>query len=542
MPPLPAAFVKSTGLVLVAALTCGAAPFAHRLLAQSPPAAAVEQGESPAGLPSAETADAWLPEGPPDDRPAIEHLPEVDAPAPDPGPPGDPRLPSLPPGDTYRLDLLTALQLADRANPNIGIARQAIAESLARQESARVLLLPSLTGGASYHQHTGNVQQNDGSMLWSAQQSAYFGGGAGGALGSQTIAIPAVRIIGHVGDAIFEPLAARQQVTARNFEARATFNSILLDVSVAYLDLLAAEAQLEVLRRSQIDAAAFVRVAARFAEVHQGRQADANRAKAEARLIDAQVQTALERVGVSAANLARLLTLDPSVRLQTVGGPIPTLQLVDPGLSPEQLMEIGLRQRPEVAARSAQLAEVETRLRQERSRPFFPTISLGFSAGSFGGGGDVSVPIFGDFAGRTDFDAVAYWTLQNFGAGNVARAHGRRAQTGQASWERTRTVNQVRREVAEAFAQSEAARVQIDVSARRLVEAEDGFREEFLRIRGGEGLPLELLDNLTRAIAARQTMVTSVIAYDQSQFRLFVALGQPPTMASADLRPLGPQR
>ena len=96
----------------------------------------------------------------------------------------------------------------------------------------------------------------------------------------------------------------------------------------------------------------------------------------------------------------------------------------------------------------------------------------------------------------------------------------------------------MRREVAEALAQSEAAKQQIDISEQRLIEAEDGFREEFARIRGGEGLPIELLDNLTRAIVARQTMVSTITAYNQAQFRLFVALGQPPTSACPNLQPL----
>ena len=261
-------------------------------------------------------------------------------------------------------------------------------------------------------------------MLLTTQQALYVGGGAGNALGSQTLANPAIRVFGHLGDAIFEPLAARQRVTTRRFDAGATFNSVLLNVSIAYLELMAAEAQFEVLHRSQLDAAAFVRVTRRFAEEGQGRLADFHRAKAESRLIDSQIQGANERIAVSAANLARLLSLDPAVRLKTIGGPIPVLLLVDHRLSREQLIEVALRHRPEVAAREAQIAEAETRFRQERLRPLFPTVSLGFSAGSFGGGSNTSTPSFGDFGGRTDFDAFAFWTLQNLGAGNVARRGG----------------------------------------------------------------------------------------------------------------------
>ena len=45
-----------------------------------------------------------------------------------------------------------------------------------------------------------------------------------------------------------------------------------------------------------------------------------------------------------------------------------------------------LAQRPEIAARGADVVLYETRLRQERVRPLVPTLAVGFSAGDFGGG------------------------------------------------------------------------------------------------------------------------------------------------------------
>ncbi len=433
-------------------------------------------------------------------------------------------------GDTSVIDLPTALLLADRVNPEIGISRQAIQQSLALLQGARVLLLPSLTAGTNYHLHNGNLQRPDGTILELSQQSLYYGGGAQ-AIGTQTVTYPAIRIFAHLGDAVFEPLAARQQTVVRRFDADASFNSVLLSVSTRYLGLMAAEARLEVLHESRADAGEVVRITVNFARVGQGRQADADRVKTEAILIDSQIQRAQEQVAVAAAELSQLLNLDPSTRLKTVGGPIPLLQLVDPSYRLNQLLDIALRQRPEVAARNAEIAETETRYRQERTRPLLPTISVGFSAGAFGGGSNFTNPTFGLFGGRTDFDAIAFWTVQNLGVGNGARWRGRQAQTGEAAAARVRAVNLVRREVAEAYAQVSAGRQEVNVQEKRLAAAEAGFREELNRIRGGEGLPIELLDNLTRLVAARQALVAAVAAYDQAQFRLFVALGQAPTLA-----------
>lgn len=466
----------------------------------------------------------------------LERLPQpqseftVEAvPAPQPSATGPIVVPSSGGDKRYPIDLAAALRLADRANPEIGISREAIEESLAALLRARVILLPSLTGGTNYHQHNGNLQRAGGAILGLSEQALYVGGGAQ-TVGAQTIVVPAIRVLAHVGDAIFEPLAARQQTTVRRFEAGATFNSVLLNVSTRYIELMAAEAQLEALHRSQRDAAEAVRISTNFARVGEGRQADANRMQTEASLIDSEVQHMQELAAVAAAELAQLLNLDPSVGLKTVGGPMPILQLVDPNNRLEQLIDVAVRQRPELAANNASIAEAETRYRQERMRPLLPTVSVGFSAGDFGGGSNLVVPTFGSFAGRTDFDAIAFWTLQNVGVGNAALWRGRRAQTDQAIATRTRTLNLVRRQVAEAHAQATARRQEVKVNEKRLSIAEAGYAEELRRVRGGEGLPIELFDSFTRLVAAREALVGAISAYDQAQFRLFVALGQPPPL------------
>ena len=51
-----------------------------------------------------------------------------------------------------------------------------------------------------------------------------------------------------------------------------------------------------------------------------------------------------------------------------------------------------------------------------------------------------------------------------------------------------------------------------------------------VRVRGGKGLPIELL-NGADLITRRGQLLRAIISYDEAQFQLFVALGQPPTLA-----------
>ena len=49
----------------------------------------------------------------------------------------------------------------------------------------------------------------------------------------------------------------------------------------------------------------------------------------------------------------------------------------------EALVEQAVRQRPEVTSRSAEIGAAEYRLRNERVRPWLPTISAGYSGGAY---------------------------------------------------------------------------------------------------------------------------------------------------------------
>jgi outer membrane protein TolC len=444
-----------------------------------------------------------------------------------------------PPCDQYTIDLTTALRLAEVENPLIAAARQRISEALAVQQGARALLVPSLNAGTNYHGHGGNLQRSSGRILSLSEQALYFGGGAR-TLAAESVAIPAVNITSPLTDAIFEPLAARQLVTASRFNARAATNDILLEVAEFYFELVAAEAILYVRRETVTQGSEVTRLTRAYAEAQQGRWADAERAATELSLLGREVRQAEEEVAVSAARLARRLHLDQSVRIRPDSPGLAPLTLIDPAMPLPDLIQVALRVRPELGARAADIAAAEAHHRQECYRPFLPTVWLGFSGGAFGGGSNLVTNDMGHFGGRTDFDARVYWTIQNLGAGNVALAKERWAQVGEAVGERSRTIARVRSEVTAAHAQVAAAREQLDVALRRLRSAEAGFQEDVERIRNTVGRPIEVVNSLTLLKDARAAQIRTVTEYNKAQFRLFVSLGSPPPLGQPANRPLPP--
>jgi outer membrane protein TolC len=473
--------------------------------------------QDPAAAPSLEVVDQAQ------DEP-VRHGLIPDDPMPVPAP-----LVIPPPLGQYPIDLATALRLADLANPTIGAARTMILEALALQLTARSLLVPSLNSGVSYHDHTGVLQRSSGKVLSLSEQSLYIGAGAR-AVAAESVGIPGVNILTPLTDAWFEPLAARQRLIGARFNAQATAFEVLLDVARLHIQLLGNQSILDAQRLSEYQVNEIVKITRHFAEAGQGRDSDANRAFSQWKRRRALVLKAEEEVAVTVARLANRLNLDPSVRLEAMGGPLVPIDLVNLDTPQQELLRVALQKRPDIAARNATIREAEAHRKQEISRPLLPTLWLGFSGGVFGGGSNLAPPLVGNFGGRTDFDVRLYWTLLNLGAGNLSLIKERQAQVNQATAERSKTINAARAEVSASLADALAARNEINIARRELATADLGFKEDLERSRQNLGLPIEVLNSLTLLAEARVHLIHALVHYDQAQFSLWVSLGSPPPL------------
>jgi len=321
---------------------------------------------------------------------------------------------------------------------------------------------------------------------------------------------------------------------------------MLLTVVRRYLELAMAEASLDAIHRGEDSMRIIVLATAAFASAGQGREGDFNRARTDALLLHVEEQRLQEDVAVASAELSRVLHLDPSIRLRTQPGAFEIVQLVDPDASLVSLVRLAQSARPELAARSAEIAAAEYRVRQETTRPLFPTLTVGFSGGAFGGGSnrqDLGVPsFFQTFGGRTDFDVMAVWSLQNMGIGNMALQKRSRAERDQAVAVRGLVANRIAREVGDAYARVDTARRQVQFARWRLQSAIAGAREEVERTRGGEGLPIEAINSVNLLGEAGVALVTAIGSFDLAQFELFVAVGQTPHAALPDPLKAAPSR
>ena len=271
-------------------------------------------------------------------------------------------------------------------------------------------------------------------------------------------------------------------------------------------------------------------------------------------LADVKQQVATSRYAwrIASARLTRVLRLNPSSLVAPLEPPHLQVTLISPACMIDDLIPIGLTNRPELAAHRALVQATLERLKQERLRPLLPSLVLQgrdgpgnlFTGGLFGGGRNDNLDTWG---GRFDMDMGVVWTLNNLGAGNGALVRERAAQQQAAVLELFNIQDQVAQEVVQAQAQLEA-------TATQIADAETAVKEAVITFNGNlrgitetkrAGALLILVNRPQEAVAALQQLgraydsyYVTINGYNRAQFQLYHALGFPSRILAAE-RPRG---
>lgn len=439
-------------------------------------------------------------------------------------------LPAVPPaaarGTPLPIDLPTALALTS-ANPlDIQIAAERLRAANAANDRARVMWLPNVGAGLDYYRHDGRIQDIAGTVFTTSRSSFLVGAGP-------TAVVP-------VGDAMYAPLAAKQVVRARRADVQTARNDTTLAVAEAYFTVQQARGDVagavDSLRRAEELAKMTEKVAPDLAP-----GVEVNRARAEVARRRLAVEAAHERWQVASADLTRVLRLEPGTVVEPTDEPALVVVLLDPGVSADELIPVALTNRPELAADQALIQAALVRVRQEKVRPFAPTVALrgvgsnvsGLAGGYFGGGinGDVS-----NFGGRFSFDLQAVWEVQNLGFGNRATVREREAEQRAALLQLIRTQERVAAEVVQAHAQLRSAANRLQAAADGVANAAEVAEKNVRGLVPGKrvGDQLALVFRPQEAVAAVAALdqayrdyFAAVGDHNRAQFRLYRALGHP---------------
>ncbi len=435
------------------------------------------------------------------------------------------------------INLPTALKLANVRPIDVAVASQRIELALGQLAQAQALWLPTLYLGTDYYRHDGQLQDVQGNVFGTSKSGMLLGVGP-----SAVFAL---------SDALFAPLAARQEFRARQAALQTAQNDSLLAVAEAYFNVQQARGNLAAAEDVARRAAVLVRraeVLSRQAELIPELEVVRTRALAARSL--QEVQAARERWRFSSADLTRILRLDPGAVLEPLEPPHLRVALVGSDQSVDDLIRVGLTNRPELAGQQAVVHATLERLRLEKLRPLVPSILLrGFStpvtgtlsAGLFGGGINSNLS---HFSARQDWDLQVLWELRNFGFANRALVQQRQAENRLAVLELFRTQDRVAADVQQAHAQVQSAASRLGLAELELRSALDSAERNFKALGQTKDAGNNVLILLVRpqeVVAALQALSQAYTAYygavadfDRAQFRLYHALGHPAQAVAGD--------
>jgi outer membrane protein TolC len=452
------------------------------------------------------------------------------------GPP--PALPSKPPvlpavtpaadGDKpLPINLATALQLAHVRPIDIQIAVQRIQIADAQFDRSRWLWLPTLYMGGDYYRHDGQLQDVSGNVFGTSKSSAMIGVGPS--------------MVFSLSEAILAPLAARQELQARQAGLQVAQNDTVLAVAEAYFRVQQARGDLagavDTVRRAED-------LERRTEKLAPGLipPAEASRAKVELARRQQALETARERWRSASADLARLLRLESTALVEPLEAPHLKMTLVSTDTALDELVPIALLNRPELAAQKALVQATLERLRQEKYRPLIPSVLLRGSStpvvgtlatGYFGGGTNGHI---GNSSWRSDFDVQVLWDLPNLGVGSITKIRERRAENEIAALKLFQLQDRVAAEVVQAHAQAVAADERLKRAETGLRYAVDSYEKNVAvlaetRKVGEVDLlivrPQEVLSALQALAQAYSDFYAASADRTIAQFRLYRALGHP---------------
>jgi len=424
------------------------------------------------------------------------------------------------------INLPTALRLVNARTMDIAIASKRIQQAHAQFEQAKYSWVPTLTIGADYLRHDGRSQDIQGGVI-EPSRSAFMAG-----LGLNAVFTPS--------DAIFAPLAAKQVMRARVADLDVAENNMLLAVAEAYFNVQQARGEYV---GAEVAAAHGEELVKRAEKLAEGLvpPVEAVRARTELARRKQTARLAQERWQLASAELIRLLRLEPTAVIDPAEPPHLRVSLVDLNETIDNLITVGLRNRPELASQQALVEATLQRLRQEKIRPLIPSLVLrgagtsppaSLTGGVFGAGNDA----LSKYGPRADVGLQAVWTFEGFGLVNRGKIRERRADNEVAMLELFRLQDRIAAEVAQAHAQAKSAALRLADSESGLKDAADSVDKSFKGLsqtrRAGDLIvllvrPQEVVASIQALNQAYADFYGAIGDLNRAQFRLYRALGHP---------------
>ncbi len=419
----------------------------------------------------------------------------------------------------YPIDLPTALQLAGARNLDIQIARTRLSEAEANRQSAVEQFFPWINAGVGYHRRDGVAQAVPAGTISDAHFQSYS---PGAALSAQVA----------LGDALYKSLAAKQLVRASDQGLEAQRQDAILSAAQGFFELARASAQVDVvgqaLKTSQ-DYQQQLHAAVASGIAFKG---DELRVQSQTEHYQVVMRQAVEQRRVAAAELARILHLDPRVELVPREAEFLPLTLFETNVSTDKLIEQALRARPELKESQAILTAARTDQKGTVYGPLIPSVGAQVFGGGLGGGPDGGP---GNLGPVGDYTVGLSWRIGPGGLFDGGRIKASRARAQAAELSREKLKDDVLAEVVTAITRIQSLASQMGLTRQNLATADETLRLTRERKQYGVGIVLEDIQAQQDLTQARAEYLSALAEYNKAQYRLSRAIGGLPENSGAPL-------
>lgn len=410
-------------------------------------------------------------------------------------------------GQAIAIDWPTVLQLSRASNVDVEIAQEKSREAKLQLGLAKQQWIPSLRVGTSYLHHEGRIQDIPGQII-DTSKGSLFGGLVGQVkLDPQKVAI--------------DVLKAKQNVTIKSGELDRSTREAMQQASLAYLDLVSAQAGAAISVEIADLIGELVDRSAELLKQGVGTQVDVLNNKTHYR---AQLQTlnsARQNQLSASAQLTALLSLDPCVRLFAADEHLVPIRLVDENQPECELVAQAMRCGPGIQEVCSLIRTLRDQEKNIRKISLMPSLELDFGQGTFGGGFGSD---FQDFDSRTDIGVHVYWDLMRvFGTAQTRELF--ESQRRQATLTQRQIMGKVssgvivaRNSAIKSLERVRLAEMEIDTAIR-------SYKLSQARLKAAETLSFEVLQAIGLLGKARANYLQAVMDYNRAQILLQYLIG-----------------
>ena len=391
---------------------------------------------------------------------------------------------------------------------NLTIKKYELQKELALAEltEANSWWLPEIYTGVMVHQRWGAAMNGDGRFFTGVDRNNLWAG-----IGAN----------GHwkLGEDIYAAKIADIRSKAIQFQQEATKNEVLLEIINAYYDFLAEQLKIGTysLLINQADTIALqlqVQV-----EAGIGYQSDWLLARSNIKHLQVEQLNARKEIAEKMARLIGLLNLPPNTQLISTEKLISPLKLISEN-EPLNNLTNAYEKRPEMKYMDFQKQALETEKEGIKKSMALPELSLGVFGASFG---NLITPQYP----TAEINAAVLWRVPLELVLDKHKGPYKKldAQLQIQQFETELFKNKINEELAAAKWMMEATTEQMSIAKEGSELAKEAYQQSIERQKLGTARPYEILQAQEMYMQSELDYLQAVTAYNQAQYRMYVALG-----------------